>query len=174
VGTSSKTRPQPIATSGLIAGIEGRFLLLTQRGNDVEDLKLRIERATQILLDGRPATLDDLQPGDQASVLYLPDGTGGVALRVLAKSLGRVEGTLTAVDEATHRVKITTAAGKVVPLIFDERTRIVVHRRPARPAALAGMTGEPCGALFERESNALRARLIVVIDTAAIQPEHGP
>lgn len=77
---------------------------------------------TEILLNGHPATLADLHPGDSVSATV---DAHGVAIRIAAvrhEQHHTVEGTVAAIDIHAARVTIHTPAGGLVDVTVSHET----------------------------------------------------
>lgn len=112
--------------------------LITRQG---DTLVLQTDEHTEILRNGAPARLSDLQPGDRAVVEY--DSATLVAARIEARGdalpeLARVEGTISAVDTAARTLSILPLhSTAVVTLNIKPNTEITLDGRPARLDDLA-------------------------------------
>jgi hypothetical protein len=132
---------------GVIRALDLREGTVAIHTRNDETVVLNTNERTQITRNGGPASLEDLQLGDQATALY--DPATNLAAQIdargeTASTLVRVEGVISAVDTGASTVTIdprsstrtsgviTMAAGDPVTLHVTANTSITLDGRPAR------------------------------------------
>lgn len=146
-GSILQTKAQDSARArGVIRAIDLVASAVTLHTRDERTLILSTNDRTQITRNGVRAMLEDLQPGDRATVLYDPSTMLAAQIEARgeeATSFVRVEGVIAAVDTAASTVTIdplrnatsgaaVTAAGDPVTLHVSANTTITLDGRPAR------------------------------------------
>jgi Cu/Ag efflux protein CusF/frataxin-like iron-binding protein CyaY len=133
--------------------VEGHHLVIDPQGEG-ESLTLNITDRTEIVLDGRPARLSDLQPGMKVSARFCRETLN--ALAVIATTGDEchaegVQGEISRIDADAKTIAITPLGGSE-PLVLKvvERTEITLDGRPARLGDLA--VGMRAAARFCRET----------------------
>jgi hypothetical protein len=132
---------------GVIRAVDLRAGTVAIHTRSDETVLLNTDERTQITRNGERASLEDLQQGDRATVIYDPSDL--LALQIDARgetpnTLVRVEGVIAAVDTGANTVTIdptrsvqtsgvtTTVAGDPVTLHAGPNTLITLDGRPAR------------------------------------------
>jgi hypothetical protein len=115
-----------VRVEGVIESVDTATRSLTivpRQGNPVT---LHVSPNTEITLDGRPASLDDLARGFSAGALY--NDTNFEALRIVAEGLAEVRGVVRDLGADT----LTIAAGdRTITLFVAPYTTISLNGRPA-------------------------------------------
>ncbi|MGA9769463.1 MAG: hypothetical protein WBV94_10510 [Blastocatellia bacterium] len=97
---------------------------------DGSPVTLNVKPATEITLDGRPASFTDLARGFTAAASYNTDTLN--AVRVNAESFAEVRGTIRDVGFVEHTLTITPSAGEpAITLIVSPGTPVSLNDRPA-------------------------------------------
>ncbi|MEW6206838.1 MAG: hypothetical protein AB1631_00620 [Acidobacteriota bacterium] len=146
------------SVEGVIARVnvdEGKLAIATPSG---EQVTLNITNRTEIILDGRPARLHELQQGMKAAARFCRETQE--ALSVVASSgagdctAASVEGEIARVSLEESKLVIAVASGEQVTLNVTDRTEIKVNDQAARLSDLR--PGMRAAARFCRETlNAL-------------------
>lgn len=134
---------------GVIRAVDlntGTVALHTRQG---ATLTLQTNGRTQIVRNDQPATLRDLQPGDDARAVY--DSSTLLAASITARGLEpsepiRIQGTIAGVNLHERTLTIDTLAGRTVTLNVTPNTSIMLDDQPARLDDLK--RGFTAGALF--------------------------
>lgn len=121
-------------------------------------LTLQTNGRTQIIRNDQPATLRDLQPGDDARAVY--DSSTLLAASITARGPAtaepvRIQGTIAGVNLSERTLSIYTLAGRTITLNVTPNTSIMLDDHPAGLDDLK--RGFTAGALFNPNTlNALR------------------
>ena len=141
---------EPARARGTIRAVDTAAGTVTLHLRNDSTLVLQTDDQTRILLNGEPATLEDLMAGDRATAVY--ESSTLVASLIEARGearpeLARVEGTIQAVDTAASTLTIHPLHNpNLVTLNVTNRTEITLDGRPARLGDLA--RGFTAGALY--------------------------
>jgi len=149
-----------VSVSGEIARVsteEGKLVIDPREG---EPLTLNVTERTEIVLNGRPARLADLQPGMKVSARFCRESLNALAIVATSDSGGEctvvgVQGEIARVSAEEGKLAIAPlGGGEVVTLNVTDRTEIALNDRPARLSDL--QPGMKVASRFCRESlNAL-------------------
>lgn len=120
---------------GVIRAIDLSAGTVTLRTRQDAPLTLQTNRRTEIVRNDQPATLRDLQPGDDARVVY--DSSTLLAASIVARGPEpaepvRIQGTIAGVDLRERTLAIYTLAGRTVTLNVTPNTSIMLDDQPAR------------------------------------------
>ena len=139
--SEQQPQPEPITVAGTITAVDVQARTLTvQTANGV--LRLQVPADADIRLNGRSASLADLEVGDTVQVTYRANANGtNTALRIRATEAQQpqpqrrhVSGVLTDVDGS--RFTVRTANGRTVVLTLNAETNIRINGREATAADL--------------------------------------
>jgi len=126
---------------GKLVGIEEDYLVLEL--SDKSRFAYKMTRSTQLMRDGKPATLEQFVVGE---TLYLAprllSNLDTMALAVSNKerdaqigrerSLPTVSGTLQAIDKENKILRVRTHAGDLREFRYDEKTEFILKGKPIR------------------------------------------
>ena len=134
---------------GVIREVDLNAGTVTLRTRQDAPLTLQTNRRTEIVRNDQPATLRDLQPGDDARAVY--DSSTLLAASIVARGPEpaepvRIQGTIAGVDLGERTIAIFTLAGRTVTLNVTPNTSIMLDDQPARLDDLK--RGFTAGALF--------------------------
>ncbi len=134
---------------GVIRAVDLNAGTVTLHTRQERTLTLQTNERTEIVRNGQPATLRDLQPGDDARVVY--DSITLIAASIVARGPEptepiRIQGTIAGVDLRERTLSIYTLAGRTITLNVTPNTSIMLDDQPARLDDLK--RGFTAGALF--------------------------
>ncbi|MEK6300688.1 MAG: hypothetical protein AABO41_08210 [Acidobacteriota bacterium] len=136
---------------GVIRAVDLNAGTVALRTREDRLLTLQTNRRTEIVRNDQPATLRDLQPGDDARVVY--DSSTFLAASIVARGPEpppvepvRIQGTIAGVDLNERTLAIVTLEGRTVRLNVTPNTSIMLDDQPARLDDLK--RGFTAGALF--------------------------
>jgi hypothetical protein len=130
-GTATATREAASVDKGVVQDVSETAIVL--RALDGSTVTLALGPATNVRLNGRPATLADLRPGLVASVTHNGDRPARVV-----RAFGAVTLVEEGVVDAVTRFDLTLrrADGTLVTIAVGQKTKVRKFGRPARRAAI--------------------------------------
>jgi Cu/Ag efflux protein CusF len=136
---------------GVIRAVDLNVGTVTLHTRQDAPLTVQTNPRTEIVRNDQPATLRDLQPGDDARVVY--DSSTLLAASIVARGPEpptvepvRIQGTIAGVDLRDRTLTIFTLGGRTVRLNITPNTSIMLDDEPARLDDLK--RGFTAGALF--------------------------
>lgn len=134
---------------GVIRAVDLNAGTVTLHTRQDRTLTFQTNERTEIVRNDQPATLRDLQSGDDARVVY--DSSTLLAASIVARGPEpgepvRIQGTIAGVDLRERTLTIYSLAGRTVTLNVTPNTSIMLDDQPARLDDLR--RGFTAGALF--------------------------
>ncbi len=150
--------------SGVIASVDSASGQVTVELDNGRTIGLRVDTATEIEINGQPATLADLEAGASVKVRY--DASTGVALQIEARAEAEAEedteddatarGTVKSVNTLAGQIVIEAEDGTEITLNITSDTETSIDGQAATLAALAAIIGASAEVEYSTEtSNAL-------------------